>query len=1295
MVKMAKNTSNSWVFYLILMLFVSYSAIGQSRFSDESIVHVVPEWDTLRSENQSSVQVLRSIKDSLGFPHIRLSMISIPQGMRVGEVRIENVRWHQFQLPLAHVTAANYRNPQRLVSWKTGSSRGKYFVLVTLMPVQEISAQGFQGITECDITVRFVPDNGTPTMRKNRSFVTSSVLAPGSGKWSKVAVTSDGIYRIDRSFIQSLGYDPDTIDPASVHIYGNSFGLLPELNSAYRPDDLLEQAVEVSGSGDGSFNQQDYVLFFARGPHSWSYYGGAFHHNIHLYDTRSYYFVRVDNSHPQKQIQLQTPSVLPATHTVTTFNDFAFIEQERENLIKSGRGWYGDNYDVQTDFSYSFNFPNVTGTAELKASLLANGGAYSSSYTVQVNGSPSTLNVGMDPVGTGSYSPKADIEIGSLVFTPSSSTITVDVTYNKPISSAEGWLDYLEMHVRRNLSMASVQMAFRDVDSYGPGNVAEFKVSNASNISRIWDITDPSTIVLIDLPYGSGNQLTFRMSTDTIREYYASIGNQYPSPTFIKHVEHQDVHALGNVDYVIVSAEALMGEAERLADFHRTHGLDVVVVDQEHVYNEFSSGMRDVAAIRDMMRMLYQRAAGDTSLMPRYLLLFGDGSYDNRGIKFPITTHLPTYQSAQSVSVTSSFTSDDFLGLLDDSESMGDNDLMDIGVGRLPVLTLVQARDAVDKIIHYSQNTAPDQTLDCCTQGGDGTMGDWRNVVCFIADDEDGNDYVDGAEAMSVILNADQAAMNIDKIYLDAHLQQATPGGQRYPEAEDKIDRRVQNGALIVNYIGHGGEVGWAHERILNVSTINAWRNSNSLPLFVTATCEFSRYDDPERVSAGEYVFLNADGGGIALLTTTRLVYSWPNEVLNLNFIEVALDPVNNRGARLGDLCMVTKNQTANDISGDNFRNFTLLGDPALRIRLPYFKVITDSVNGMHISITDTIGALGKVRVSGYVADPGTGTIASGLKGYLYPTIYDKQSTLKTLANDAGSYVRNFNMWKNIIYSGKATVTNGRFSFEFVVPKDIGLQYGSGRMSFYFHDDTEDGNGFSQDFVIGGIDTSAASDNTGPQMTVYLNEADFVNGGLTSPNPVLIAELTDENGINTVGNGIGHDITLVLDGETSNSIILNDFYRADLDTYKSGKVKFELADLAPGSHTLTFKAWDVYNNSSETELEFVVAEDAEMAIDHVLNYPNPFTSSTNFMFEHNQGCEQLEVSIQIFTVSGKLVKTISERVDARGFRVSGVMWDGKDEYGDELARGTYLYKIKATTDTGETAEQIERLVILK
>jgi hypothetical protein len=708
----------------------------------------------------------------------------------------------------------------------------------------------------------------------------------------------------------------------------------------------------------------------------------------------------------------------------------------------------------------------------------------------------------------------------------------------------------------------------------------------------------------------------------------------------------------------------------------------VKVVKTDEIYNEFSSGTQDISAIRDFMRMLYDRAGSDQSLMPQYLLLFGAASYDYKDRIPDNHNFVPTYESPASLNPIISFCTDDFFGCLDITEGgsmIDNNDFLDVAIGRLPVRNVAEAQAMINKIMAYQSPAS---------------LGSWRNELCYVADDEDNNLHLIDAEKLYNYVNSNYPVYNISKIYLDAYTQVSTPGGNRYPDVKDDINRKIFSGVLMMNYIGHGGVNGWAHERVLDATDVSSWHNMNKLPLFVTATCEFSKYDDPGIYSVGEQVLLSPHGGGIALVTTVRLVFASANYTLNNAFHQFLFVPIGNRMPTIGEVITKAKNSILLTSDDANLRKFVLLGDPVVKLNYPTNIAVNNTVTGIRSQIIDTLRALSKVTITGEVRDP-NGNRMDNFNGIVYPTVFDKASTIQTLKNDPASNIANFSLQKNIMYRGKASVTNGNFSFSFVVPKDISYTYGYGKISLYADNGNIDAHGYKDDVVVGGTADSFAVDNQGPLIKIYMNDEKFVFGGITDENPLLLVKLEDENGINTVGNGIGHDITGVLNQNTQNTYVLNEYYQAELDNYMKGEVRYPMSRLSEGKHTIKVKAWDVYNNSSEEYTEFIVSTSADLALAHVLNYPNPFTTSTKFQFEHNKPGQPLFVQVKIFTVSGKLVKTIQRDILSESYRVDDIHWDGRDDFGDRIGRGAYIYKVDVRAENGATAHKFEKLVILK
>ena len=1177
---------------------------------------------------------------------------------------------------------------------KTSNANTEKYIVLNLFPFVKVG-KAIHRVTS--VNVKY--PNGQPYLvNSQKDFVTNSVLRSGSGYWYKISVEEDGIYKLDKSFLEECGIDVENINPQDINIYGNGDGRLPELNSTSRTDDLAKNAIMVVGEGDGAFDDDDYILFYGWGPHRW-YKNGAlgFDQDRNPYSDVSCYFINVNSADSPMRVSTQSSSVSTVTDVVNTYSYYDVHEQDLTSLVNGGQRWYGELFDSQLQRTITFNIPDIDNSApvNIESSIASNGvSSTNTSERYSVNGNV-LLDVLLPTGGGGDYGRR----VRDMTLTNPQTTIPllISITRNSPTTLT--YLDRILVNGRRNLKFTSTQFSFRDTSSVGVGNVAEFILSDLPQSNGfVWEITDRHSPRVVNGNF-SGSDFVFQLNVDSLREFVASDGLTFRTPSRLGEVTYQNLHGLPQADYLIVTYKSFISQANRLAELHRANGTTVHVVTTEQVFNEFSSGALDATAIKMFAKMFYDRGASNPSTRPHSLLLFGDGTYDPKNRVSNNNNYILTYQVLNSEDHISALVTDDYFGLLDDNESISSSDLLDIGVGRLLISDLDMAREQVDKVQHYMHNGSDlysSESTNCNADGISSTFGDWRTKYVQIADDEENGYFIkNDVEPQFDTVTKYHPSMNCDKIYLDAYQQVTTAGGQRYPDVNEAINDRIERGALVLNYVGHGGEVGVAEERVITVPQIQDWKNIDKLPLIVSATCEFTKYDDPDRVSAGEWASMNPFGAAIALMTTTRSVFFGVNTDTGKSFYEeVFKRDADDEPRTFGEIIKRTKNGVLG--GGNNKRSFTLIGDPALQIALPRMNILTDSINGLSPSIeVDTIRALSKVTIKGHVEDF-NGSVLTNFNGVVYPSVYDKPKEQVTLGNDPSeSPILTFYLQTNKVYRGKASVVNGYFEFTFIVPKDINYSFDFGKVSYYAENGVFDALGDEQRVYVGGVDPNGINDSEGPRIDLYLNDETFVNGGISDETPILIAKLFDDNGINAVGNGIGHDLTAVLDAETGSPIVLNEYYTADLDSYQSGEIRYNFAELDPGSHTLTVKVWDVNNNSSESTIEFVVKEKEELSLDHVLNYPNPFTTYTEFFFEHNQICSALETQIQIFTVSGKLVRTINQFVHTEGFRSAGIAWDGRDDFGDQLAKGVYVYRVVVRSPEGTSDEKLEKLVILK
>ncbi len=1117
-------------------------------------------------------------------------------------------------------------------------------------------------------------------------YTPNSVLA--TGKWYKIQVSATGVHKLTYADLKKIGIQ----NPDNIRIYGNGGQQLPFDSSLDRPDDLVENPVYFDKGADGVFGTGDFIIFYAQGPVTWKYdpVKKIFNHHLHLYSDYTYYFITEDLG-PGKSVSNPSTGTLTPQNTVTDYTAIDYREVDSLNLIMSGRLWCWKHFAIQLNSAFAFKFAHRVPTEPVNiiSSLWARSPKTSANSGFYLSyGDTRFESVSLASVYTdNSEALYASTAISSSSFTPTGDSFILNIQFAQSNPASEGWLDYLTLSTRCNITFDGGQLSFRDDRQTGTGKIVKFQVGQATTNNLIWDVTDLKDIKQQAVTAYTGG-VEFTAAADIIREYvvFDPQSALLPVPVYLGNglgqIANQNLHGQECPDMIILVHDQLKSYAQQLADFHQKNdGLTTLLVSPSQIYNEFSSGIPDASAIRDFLKMFYDRA-GSGAFRLKYFLFFGDGSYDNKRTVLDFPTCLPTYQSLESLYPTSSYVTDDFFGLLDTGEDI-EAGLLDIGIGRLPVLSETEASIMIDKINRYHEPAS---------------LGDWRNLVCFIGDDEDGNTHMRDADALADLLKSLQPAFNIDKIYLDAYQQVTLPTGDRYPEVNRAIGDRIKKGALIMNYTGHGSERGLAHEEIVTVSDIKNWENIDKLSLFMTATCEFSRFDNPDLVSAGEWVLLNPKGGGIGLFSTTRLVYSSPNYILNREFYNNAFNRDDQgKRLRLGDIMRLTINAVGDE---QNKLNFTLLGDPALTLSYPEYGITMTRINGKPVGeFRDTLKALTSASISGYINDI-SGNKLNNFTGIVLPTVYDKEISMTTLGNDGGPTM-NFMVQNSILFRGKSSVKNGDFSFNFIVPKDISYKVGTGKLSFYGNNDKSDASGVNLNILVGGSSNSGIVDKDGPVVNVFMNDTTFVSGGMTNENPTLLARIRDASGINTTSNGIGHDITAILDGNQQNPIVLNDYYESDLDQYRSGSLKYPLSKLAPGDHKIRIKVWDILNNSTESEISFTVKSSLNLVIDHLLNYPNPFTTHTDFYFEHNQGQQSLDVLLQVFTVSGKLVKSFEflaadqTQIKPGSFRVGPVSWDGLDDFGDRIGRGTYFYRVKVRTSDGKSGEAFQKLVILK
>lgn len=1178
------------------------------------------------------------------------------------------------------------------------NERGKFFGVLVFNPIYVKNGQ-FVKINSCTVSYLSTENSKKNFIKRNNS-VQNSVLA--SGKWFKIAVSKTGVYKLDQAFLKSLGIDITSVNPKNIRIYGNGGGVLPENAGEVRLNDLTENDIYVSGENDGVFNNEDFVLFYGKGPDNIKYLDESnITHAHNVYDNYGYYFVNVDLGLGSR---IKTTSFVDATpdQIISDFTDVQIVENDLKNYGFLGRTWFGQELNSGEDTPFNFNFPNVVSS---KPMYIEAGIGASSSSSSMITLAYEGNELVADEIGAKFSNFYSSVNLFASV-NPVQDQVSLSFNWsNEGNLSGEARLDYLKVIATRALKATGGQFGFVNLISKNTNDVLKYSIENKSLINFVWDVTEPTFPKLMESDPSNLISYDFIENADSnLNKYHVVNFTDTMTPVVVQtNVANQNLHSLQDVHYVIVTTEPYVQQAERLANYHRNNStisstnsnkLNVKVVTLSQVYNEFSSGATDITAIRDFVKYLYDNATTEDNKI-KYLCLFGDGSYDYRGIINNKNNIVPTYSTIIGTNLKSSYISDDYFGEMDASDYSGTDGFLkssagiDVATGRLPFSDLNQATNMVNKILNYKSSN---------------TKGAWKNLVTFLGDDgAEGSDQslIKFLEVSAQKIEANNDNFNLVRLYSDAFKETITSAGGRYPDIKKRFLEAFSKGSLVVNYFGHGNEFGLGGENFLDIADIKQMKNINNLPLFITVTCDFSRFDNPNIVSAGEEMIRNQYGSVVAMITTTREIFISSGDLFNRALSDYLYD-FDGEKRTVGEAMKDAKNYLQS--STDELFIY-LFGDPAMRLSIPDDGIVIDAVkkyefnattNTFELNDTTELNGLSKVKIKGHVAvETDLSQVLTSFNGDITFTLFDQPINRSTLLNEGTGSTVNFNSLENKLFVGQATVKDGVFEFDFVMPKDLSFNLGTAKFSFYASSNTLEKKGSDFSVKVGGLDTNAVADTTAPTASLYLDNESFIDGGTINANPILIAKLKDTNGINTSINSVGHNITVVVDNNFNDPIILNDYYMADKDDYTSGVVTYQMPELSKGKHVLTFKAWDTYNNSVQKTLNLNVEEDDQFKLSGVLNYPNPFINHTEFWYKNNKTGEPLETKVQIFTVSGKLVKTIIASDNNLSGLSRSITWDGKDDFGNKLAKGVYLYRITAKQIiSGETAEAVEKLVIL-
>lgn len=1086
-------------------------------------------------------------------------------------------------------------------------------------------------------------------------------------QWLQFKVKENGIYRITFNDLKKAGIDPSGINPSNIQLFAFPTGMLPQQNSIARPDGNVEVAITVTDDG---------ILFYGEGSDKCSFKNtkSIFEYENNIYTDVNYYFLRVGDAQGSR---IAKSSLNAGGHPVVDeYMDYGYYETDQYNDLKSGRDWFGEQFDAKTEITIRFTLPGIVPNSDIRfvSNLMAQ--SYQYSYFRIAWNNNEILNKQMDTIPQTTYGAKGFIGVDTVtlnasnVGAPSVSDQDIKINFTKGGGNRSvGYLNYILFTLKRKIAMYN-STTFIHVPS-NDNAVSDIEVASLASDAIVWDVTDPFHVVEMNLS-SSGDAGRFASSTDVNHTFVAFTKSDAKTAEFVGNVPVQDLHGMATPSLIIVSHLDFLSEANRLAA-HRTstYGIDVKVVTTQQVYNEFSGGRPDLTAIRDFVRRLYLQTPGQL----KNLLLFGRGSYDYKDRIFNNSNFVPIYQSRNSLEPLLTYSSDDYYGFLEDgegfwSETLNGNHTLDIGVGRLPVASMEQATNVVDKLIAYDKTS--ERSL-------------WKQRILFVADDGDWNIHQQQAEDLAELFETTYKNYSTSKVYLDAFEQDPVSAGQVSPKAKAALALELNRGYDIINYTGHGSERVWMQERILDQDTPLGMRNKGRLPLFLTATCEFGRHDDPLLTSTAEMLLNKKEDGAIGLVTTARPVNTITNSVLNKAFY-AALFEQTATDKDLGAIFRKTKNNSASGVAN---RNFSLLGDPSMHFDTPKETAVVTSIQTSDGS--DVLKALSKITLIGEIRN--NNVLSSDFDGTIDIELFDRRSDHVTLGDESSPFP--YRLWDHSLFRGKARVVDGEFAAEFILPEGVSEEIQKGKLILYAYtsDHSREAQGTLQNIQVGGTDPNPGADATGPSIELFMGDSTFVNGGYTNSDTYLVGKLYDKSGLNISGYGNG-TMTATLDG--NKTFVVNDYFIANVDDFTTGWFSYPISDLEEGQHTITFTAADTHGNPGTGSVTFIVGADGALVVEDLYAYPNPFSQGTpaTIEFRHNRAGEDLEIQVAIYDVLGQLADHRDFTVASSMYRVTLFEWSGFSPLGTKMGNGVYLLKVVVrSVSDGAKNDKIARLIL--
>lgn len=1164
------------------------------------------------------------------------------------------------------------------------SARSQIVTSIGLLPIVKGKDGHLYKIKSFDLQFSKSKLRTSPSSLSRTTASSSSVLEKGD--WYKIAVTDAGIFKVDYNFLRNLGLSVDQLNPHTLQIFGFG-GMLPEKNSDFRYADLPEIPVKFIGNADDKFDNNEYLLVYLQGPNTLTY-GFSYNYSKNIYSDQAFYFI----THSQSNHKLIDSKAVRTSfdNTYDSYDFFHRHESDEVTFIPSGRKWWGESLAKNPSLVFNVAIPELVEQTNVEVTgRIAGSNSQSTACSITYNGL-ATTNYTLNrkpPLEDNTYTEVTEFEFGQDLNSASvSNNYNLSIQYSKADFNKKTHLDYFQIEATAKLILKDNFLVFRNKDIINR-SISQFKLNSLKTNIEVWDVTTIDQIAKLSLTQDN-NTYTFIDSASNNSQYVAlDLNAGFANPAAVGKIDNQNLHAESTPELLIITHPSLKSAAEELASYRRSHnGYTVSVVTTDKIYNEFSSGAQDLTALRDYIKHLYNKDANKL----KWVLLFGACSYDYKDRIPNNTNFVPIYEMLDSYNIVSSYSSDDFIGFLDPNEGGDIKGGLDVAIGRLPVRSLSEAQAAIKKLVYYETDKR--------------SLDSWKNNISFACDDGDYNSHLTASEDLVNTAKIYNKFLKVNKLYLPLFPEIASPVGQTSPVLNQRIINDVERGTFILNYSGHGREIGWAGENIITLETIKNFKNIDKLFLLIAGTCEFGRYDAPEINSGVQEAFFNPNGGAIATIAATRPVYAAGNKDLNESILKYVYEKKNGSYRSLGEIMREAK---LDYFQTTNSKSYALLGDPSMSLNYPKYNVSIDSILSEGNQLMDTIKALSKITIKGSIND--AGTVVKNFNGEVTLILYDKEfekitkfdgeSEKNVKPENSKSIEKKVNIRESIVYQGKVEAKDGLFSVSFIIPKDISYVVGNGLILAYAKNKGNDLDawGGSNQFFIGDSEDDVSTDNEAPEIKAFVNDTTFKNGGFTSNDIIFLAKIYDESGVNLSRTSVGHEIVLVLDNDESNRYIINEYYESEQNSFSKGIIRYPLFGLAPGKHTLTIKVWDAYNNSSEQTVEFEVIGGDKLQIGELLSLSSPDQDAQEFIFSHNRAGENLAAEIQIVDAQGHLVKQLSAHISEANSLVSDIAWQTKINNGQYGANtGLYIYKLVLRSEhDGATDSKTTKMVFTK